>query len=317
MSIGGRIFTMPQHQFFVRLALLSSLWSARIACSEPVKIACLGDSLTAGKLALGSRRSNESYPSQLQLLLGSGYKVTNYGLEGVGVLKHGHMPIWDYSVAAATASEPDIVVIMLGTNDAVNTGSSWPAQDFTSDFLRLIRVFQNLSSQPDVLLVQPPPCYQDGVYGGHNQTIINKLLPSMLPQIARSSGLPSPIDIFGRFMARCPQLVLSTCDLMGGVFHNDALHPNDEGYRLIAMTVATTILGSPPNASTLRALQPVAPTATHIPVLPCVASALGLAGVAVAVLIMRSFKSSAANARTCSPDDDGSSLLSVREETDY
>jgi len=297
---------------YLFVLVLLYCWPARTACSEVIKVACLGDSITNGKLASGNSRHNESYPSQLQLLLGSAYQVTNYGVERAGVLKHSRTPIWDYTLAASTASQPDIVVIMLGTNDAINTGSSWPSGEFTSEYISLIRVFQNLSSKPDVLLMEPPPCYQDGVYGGHNQTIINKLLPSMLPQIARSSGLRPPIDVFGNFMARCPQLVLSTCDLMGGVFHNDALHPNDEGYRLIAMSVATAILGSAPNASSLRALQPVAPTSSNLPVLPCVAFALGLAGIVAAALVVRSFRSSAATARTCSPEDE-SSLLSTQE----
>eukprot|EP00930_Biecheleria_cincta_P014389 TRINITY_DN12396_c0_g1_i1.p1 TRINITY_DN12396_c0_g1~~TRINITY_DN12396_c0_g1_i1.p1 ORF type:complete len:319 (+),score=50.97 TRINITY_DN12396_c0_g1_i1:53-958(+) len=280
-------------------------------CSEPIRIACLGDGITSGKLASGDRRNNGSYPSQLQLLLGSAYEVTNYAVDGVGVLKRGYRPIWDHILAASEA-QPDVVVVMLGTNDAINTGSPWPSREFTSDYISLIRVFQNLSSNPEVLVVQPPPCYQDGVYGGHNQTIINKLLPSILPQIARSSGLRPPIDIFGSFMAHCPQLVVSTCDLMGGVFHNDALHPNDEGYRLIAMSLATAILGSAPNASSLRALQPVAPIASNVPVLPCVAVALGLAGIVAAVLVVKAFRSSPKTARTCSPEDE-SSLLSMQE----
>ncbi|MFM9148318.1 MAG: sialate O-acetylesterase, partial [Verrucomicrobiota bacterium] len=53
--------------------LLLLTMSARAA--QPVKIACVGDSITPG---VGAQRGR-SYPSQLQELLGDGYLVGNFG----------------------------------------------------------------------------------------------------------------------------------------------------------------------------------------------------------------------------------------------
>lgn len=60
-----------------------------------------------------------TYPNQLQTMLGSGYKVTNFGAGGRTMLKKGDNPYWRTGpLKQALASEPAIVVLMLGTNDA-------------------------------------------------------------------------------------------------------------------------------------------------------------------------------------------------------
>jgi len=72
---------------FLLLALFS-LMTARAA--EPIKIACVGDSITQGAGA----KSGQSYPAQLQALLGDGYKVGNFGVSGRTLLKKGDFPYW-------------------------------------------------------------------------------------------------------------------------------------------------------------------------------------------------------------------------------
>jgi hypothetical protein len=50
-----------------------------------IKVACVGDSITAG-YALANP-GTQSHPAQLQLRLGSGYTVGNFGLSGATLLK--------------------------------------------------------------------------------------------------------------------------------------------------------------------------------------------------------------------------------------
>ncbi|MEY4378897.1 MAG: hypothetical protein RLZ85_778, partial [Verrucomicrobiota bacterium] len=60
----------------ILLLALFSLMTARAA--EPIKVACVGDSITLGSGA----QKGKSYPAQLQGLLGDGYQVGNFGVSG-------------------------------------------------------------------------------------------------------------------------------------------------------------------------------------------------------------------------------------------
>jgi lysophospholipase L1-like esterase len=46
----------------------------------------------------------------------------------------------------ASKSTPDIVVIMLGTNDV--TKDDFNAQRFRDDYTEIVKIFQNLKSKP-------------------------------------------------------------------------------------------------------------------------------------------------------------------------
>ena len=106
---------------FVRMAagLLCCLaiMSVHAAGRNPMKVACVGNSITFGA-TIPNRESN-SYPAQLQAWLGEGYEVRNFGYSGSTVIRRG-----DYQYAASEAHsrslefQPDIVVMKLGTNDA-------------------------------------------------------------------------------------------------------------------------------------------------------------------------------------------------------
>ncbi|MEM8891194.1 MAG: GDSL-type esterase/lipase family protein, partial [Bacteroidota bacterium] len=83
---------------------------------EKKRIACVGNSITEG--ALLQNPPQESYPGQLQSLLGSGYEVLNFGYSGATVSNNSPLPYMSQQVYSdALASQADIVTIMLGTND--------------------------------------------------------------------------------------------------------------------------------------------------------------------------------------------------------
>ena len=95
------------------------------------KIACVGDSITYGYGL--SNPSQQSYPAVLQSLLGSQHTVGNFGTSGCTLLKAGDKPYWnDANFSASDAFKPDVVVIMLGTNDAKPQNWSHKA-DFSAD----------------------------------------------------------------------------------------------------------------------------------------------------------------------------------------
>lgn len=72
---------------------------------------------------MSSNNAIHSYPAQLETMI-RGYNKTeltvmNFGVAGRCASKHGSWPYWNENAYLdALTSEPDIVLIMLGTNDA-------------------------------------------------------------------------------------------------------------------------------------------------------------------------------------------------------
>jgi lysophospholipase L1-like esterase len=114
-----------------------------------IRIACAGDSMTR-------LPTKGSYPEQLGKLLGDGFDVRNFGHNGVTALKDSGRPFWKMpQFEAANAFDPNVVVLMLGTNDAANKTDVWP--QFEADMRWLVTHFQSLPSKPRVILMTPPP----------------------------------------------------------------------------------------------------------------------------------------------------------------
>jgi lysophospholipase L1-like esterase len=93
-----------------------------------ITIGCIGDSITAGVHSSGG---NHTYPGQLQIMLDEAspgkYKVTNLGACGSTMLKISNSPYWKRpQYKALTAAKWDIIIIMLGTNDAKDPGDHGP-----------------------------------------------------------------------------------------------------------------------------------------------------------------------------------------------
>src|ERR1700743_2827645 len=99
---------------FVSIFLLS--FSNADIQDKKIIVACIGDSITYG--ARLHDRDKESYPAQLQVLLGNKYVVNNYGVNSATLLRKGNVPYWKTKeYQSALNSTPDIVFIKLGTND--------------------------------------------------------------------------------------------------------------------------------------------------------------------------------------------------------
>ena len=195
--------------------------------SSAVKIACVGDSITAG--VHSSNRGTMAYPAQLQRMINAAhgpghYAVTNLGACGSTVLKktpNRGQPYWERpQYKTLVANKWDIVVIMLGTNDA--NPNAWPAAhgcgtistpstencQYSDDYLAMIKEVRELGTTPTgpLIYVMPPPPLmnnnrnplnhtQEAVYP--NQTIINSMLPILVPRIGRLANLTTkPIDVF-------------------------------------------------------------------------------------------------------------------------
>lgn len=110
----------------------------------------MGDSITFG--AGVEDRPNNSYPVQLEVMLGEGYKVKNFGVSGATLLKKGNKPYWKLKqFQAAQDFQPDIVIIKLGTNDSKPGNWNKHGDEYKADYIEMIETFRELESKPELV----------------------------------------------------------------------------------------------------------------------------------------------------------------------
>jgi acyl-CoA thioesterase I len=190
-----------------------------------VELACVGDSITEGVGT--SRHRATSWPAVLGKMLGEKWKVGNYGSSGRTLLNHGDFPYQTKgALKAALKFEPDVVIIMLGTNDT--KAQNWKfKEEFIGDYQDLIGKFSKLESHPRIFVCTPPTVFGDGAYGINEAGILAEI--PMVEQVAKEAGA-GVIDIHA-----------VTAD------HSDAfpdhVHPNDAGAEIIARGVFKGLTG--------------------------------------------------------------------------
>ena len=195
---------------------------------QKVRVACVGNSVTFG-YALRNP-ATQSYPTQLQTLLGDGYEVRNFGHSGATLLRHGHRPyVKTPEYQQAIDFKADLVVIHLGLNDT--DPRNWPdyAEEFIGDYRNLINDFKaaNANAKVWVCLMTPifhgHPRFQSGTRDWHAaiQKAIRKVAGNGVGLIDLNTPLYNHPELFP-----------------------DALHPNVEGAGIIARTVYGAITGN-------------------------------------------------------------------------
>jgi lysophospholipase L1-like esterase len=285
----GQRLSAQCHSAYTSLFLLGVTLTSVVRCSgapagpdatTPVRIACVGDSITFGAHSTGG---NSTYPGQLQILLddaqGAGkYAVSNLGNSGKMMLKNSSAPYWKTKQYQQLVSQTwDVVVIMLGTNDAHNTcdapsarpgcSSDWKTDcggpnntdastncRFADDFASMAAIVEALGTTPGVppkvYVMTPPPLMQTNAGFPTMQTTINTLLPKLVPQMAkRTKGVEDvPINMFAAFggVADWPSQFPDGCKLSSpwkpcawwcDKQSCDQCHPNDVGYTHFAKAV--------------------------------------------------------------------------------
>jgi acyl-CoA thioesterase I len=151
--------------------------------AEAAKIACVGDSTTYGYGL--TNRASESYPAVLEGLLGATHTVQNFGVSGCTLLKNGDKPYWKEGTFSSSDNfDPDVVIVMLGTNDAKPQNWSHKAE-FSSDYLALIDHYRALGAL--VYVAAPPPVYDPGAFDIAPTVVASEVVP-LLRQIATHCG---------------------------------------------------------------------------------------------------------------------------------
>jgi len=179
--------------------------------SNVVRVACVGDSLTA----------ISGYPLDLQKMLGDNYTVGNFGVVGSTVTLHSWKPYMNQDeFYRAKNFRPDIVVIILGTNDDLMNLHQYNAS-LEDDYARLITEFQQIESNPDIFIAKPPP-----IFSNNSDLSLTYLTNTIIPKtedLANKMHLPI-IDLYSPFSDHAD-------------YFEDGIHPNSQGATLIATEV--------------------------------------------------------------------------------
>ncbi len=192
---------------------------SKTATLKPLKVVCLGDSITYGHTL--PNRQKQSYPSILMAMSKGVWTVMNYGVNGATVLNKGDIPITAQDAYEdALAAKADVVVLMLGTND-IKDGNWQKSDGFVADYVALVHMFQKAPSRPRVISCSIPPIFTD--YPNGLTAKRARLINSMLKEAVNESGAES-LDIYTPLSLK-PS------------FFTDGVHPNKYGAREVAALV--------------------------------------------------------------------------------
>lgn len=181
------------------------------------RIACIGNSITFGS---GLKdRSKESYPAQLQALLGPSYEVLNFGVSGATMLKKGNKPYWNTpEYQKALEAGASLYFIKLGTNDSKLINRPMMT-DYISDYRDMVRALAKLQSRPRIVLLLPVKAFSDEKFGISGTYLKDSIIPS-IQKLAYEENL-EVIDLHSLFADKEALLA-------------DKIHPNAEGDGFIA-----------------------------------------------------------------------------------
>ena len=204
-----------------RLAVLLLLpFMAAAAHSQPpLRVACVGDSITYGDKI--DDREARSYPAALERLAQGRLEVGNFGVNGATALPT-FFRTWTDTLACRRALEsaPGAVVVMLGINDLL--GFRDRLDDYPAALRAVVVRFQALPSKPRLFLctltpIAPPESAQD----------VNRLVRETMNPAIRAVAAET-----GAAVIDVSAVIPNRLDLLP-----DGLHPTAAGAEIIARTV--------------------------------------------------------------------------------
>lgn len=213
---------------FLFALVCASDMAASAKPKQPIKVSCIGNSITYGTGC--QHPETDSYPAQLQVLLGDGYQVGNFGKPGATLLRKAYRPyVQQEEYKRALEFAGDIAVIHLGVNDT--DPRAWPnyRDDFVQDYFDLIASVRRANPKCRVILARMTPLsdrhhrFQSGTRDWH------ALIQKCIETVAREANCEL-IDFYEPLHRR-PDLF------------PDAIHPNVQGYGMLAQIVYSAITG--------------------------------------------------------------------------
>jgi len=206
------------------------LWAHPLKTAEAgqIRVACVGDSITYGH---GVKNWTENaYPFQLGEMLGDEYCVNNYGYSDRTLLDEGNKPYRSEKLYQKSLEfNPDIVIIMLGTNDTKD--GNWIDQaTYERELTELVQSYRYLDSDPDIYLMCPPWTIDKA---NLRNTYVKNEINQGVKNVANNLGL-TVIDLYPVFGGDDAK--------SSGLYYIDYIHPNDKGAKLIAQTIYNELI---------------------------------------------------------------------------
>jgi lysophospholipase L1-like esterase len=159
-------------------------------------------------------------------MLGYNYRVGNFGVSARTMLKKGDYPIWNEALfSEALEFKPDIVLILLGTNDSKSFNWAYKGE-FIQDYISMIDTFRQAEPEPRIYVGLPCPVFVDN-YNIRSAVISGEIIP-MIKKVADSTGV-SIIDFY-------------TPLLDEESWFPDGIHPTIEGAEVMANIIAGTLI---------------------------------------------------------------------------
>ena len=195
-------------------------------------VACVGDSNT-----------QRGYPAILEKQLGPEWKAVNCGIGAATVLDGTLRPFHKMPhYQEALESEADVIIIMLGTNDA---NPRWwdaeretdfkgpPQEEFKARYLALIDALQETPKKPEVIVAIPLPVFPERAKPanrentqGRRDNLVTKVIP-IIKKVAEEKELPL-VDL---------QEVMVDTEEMA----TDGVHFNNAGYSRMTRAMAEAV----------------------------------------------------------------------------
>src|SRR5690606_17684660 len=192
---------------------------------DPIKIACVGNSITYGSGV--ANREHNAYPAQLQAMLGPGYQIRNFGVGGATLLNKGDKPYRKtQAYTDALQFKPDVVFIKLGTNDS-KLQNRVHLDEFEADYIDLINTFKEGNTETRIVLLLLLPSFTFDTTGIWNGAIKNRIIP-IIQSVAYKTG-SEIVDLY--------QLFIDKDELLP-----DMVHPSSLGAMVIAQRLYETVV---------------------------------------------------------------------------
>lgn len=201
------------------IAALLAIASAVAAVAAPVKVACIGNSITFGSTLADPKAS--SYPALLALRLGDGYNVGNFGRPGATLLNRGHNPYMaSEEWRRAKAFKPDVAIVHLGINDT--DPRNWPYfnRNFKSDYLSLIDTLRQINPKVEIYIANLSPLLSSHWRFRSGTRVWRDKIRHEIESVASESG--------------CTLIDFNTPLHDRRNLIHDSVHPNEEGAELLA-----------------------------------------------------------------------------------
>lgn len=171
--------------------------------------------------------SRQSYPALLQEKLGEGYIVRNFGYNNASARFDADTPYVRKRVYRnSLAWNPDIVLLMLGTNDTKRR--NWDPGIFRRDYRKIVQSYLDLPSKPRVILIAPIRIFQPmhiPLLGLYSETMEGGVRPA-IREIAAEMGLEL-VDLVDLFP--------------DSEYMMDGVHPQATGARMLAEAICSAI----------------------------------------------------------------------------